>query len=282
MPEHCFERPRGRVIELSIESAALAGNRLGDPATRTVAVYLPADAEGQRLPLLVDLAAFTGSGLKRLAWTAFGQSVPQRIDRLIAEGRMGPVAVAFPDGFTSLGGNQYLDSPTLGRWERFLVEEMLPRLEAELPILPGPAHRAVVGKSSGGYGALVQGMRHAEHWAAVACHSGDMGFANLYLRDFPATLDTLARHGGIAPFLEHVLSTPALRGSDFHTLMMLAMGASYDPDPDPSAPAGIRLPVDLHTCALDPERWAAWLAHDPVEQVERPAAQRQPRFARSF
>lgn len=273
MPEHFWARPQGRIVEIEIESEALAANRLGDPSTRTVAVYLPPgydDDPGQRYPLLVDLAPFTGSGLKRLAWTAFGASVPQRVDRLVAEGTMGPVVIAFPDGFTSLGGNQYVDSLALGQWERFLVEDMLPRLESELRILPGPAHRAVYGKSSGGYGALVQGMRHAEHWAAVACHSGDMGFDLLYRRDFPGALDALARRGGIGPFLEHVRSTPALKGSDFHTLMVLAMGATYDPDPDPEAPAGVRLPVDLHTGALDPERWAAWLAHDPVHMVEQP------------
>lgn len=273
MPVHAFARPRGRVVELELDSAALRGNRLGDPSVRTVAVYLPEgydDEPERRYPLMVDLAGFTGSGLKRLSWTAFGESVPQRLDRLRAEGRMGPVVVAFPDAFTSLGGNQYIDSLAMGSWERFLVEELLPRLEAELRLLPGRAHRAVYGKSSGGYGALVQGMRHAEHWGAVACHSGDMGFDQLYRRDLPPTLDVLARHGGVAAFLEHVRAAPSLSGGDFHTLMILAMGATYDPDPDPDAPAGVRLPVDPHTCTLIPERWQAWLAHDPLHLVELP------------
>ncbi|MCX4245368.1 alpha/beta hydrolase [Paraliomyxa miuraensis] len=275
MPLHTFTRPRGRIVELTIDSAALRGNLLSDPTTRTVAVYLPEgydDDLSTRYPLLVDLASFTGSGLKRLAWTAFGEAVPQRLDRLRAEGRMGPVVVAFPDAFTSLGGNQYVDSVAMGHWERFLIEDLLPRLEHDFRLLPGPAHRAVYGKSSGGYGALVQGMRHAEQWAAVACHSGDMGFDLLYLREFPAVLDTLARHGGIAAFLERVRAVPTLAGHDFHTLMILAMGASYDPDPE--APAGARLPVDPHTCALLPERWQAWLRHDPVILVEDPPVQR--------
>lgn len=274
MPLHPFARPRGRVVELEIESTALADNRLGDPSTRTVAVYLPGgyDQTDERYPLLVDLAAFTVSGLKRLAWTPFGESVPQRVDRLVEEGRMGPVVVAFPDAFTSLGGNQYVDSPAMGRWEQHIVHELLPRLEHELRLLPGAQHRAVYGKSSGGYGALVQGLRHAEHWGAVACHSGDIDFDLLYRRELPGALDGLARHRGVAAFLEHVRSTPSLRGDDFHLLMMLAMGASYDPDPDPAAPCGIRLPVDPHTCALVPERWAAWLAHDPLRMIESEAA----------
>jgi len=274
MPRHPFARPRGRMVELSFDSAALADNRLGDPATRTVAVYLPAgyDETDEHYPLLVDLAAFTSSGLKRSSWTAFGESVPQRIDRLVDEGRMGPVVVAFPDAFTSLGGNQYIDSLAMGRWEQFIVGELLAGLEQRVRVRPGPEHRAVYGKSSGGYGALVQGLRHAEHWAAVACHSGDMGFDDLYRRDFPATLDALARRGGIAGFLEHAQQCRSLRGDDVHALLTLAMGATYDPDPDPSAPWGIRLPVDPHTAELLPERWEAWLRHDPVRIVEDAAA----------
>lgn len=276
MPQHPFSRPRGRVVELQLDSPSLA-NRLGDPTTRTVAVYLPPgyDESDERYPLLVDLAAFTVSGLKRLAWTPFGESVPQRVDRLVAEGRMGPVVLAFPDAFTSLGGNQYVDSPVMGGWESFVAHALVPALEQRLRLLPGAAHRAVYGKSSGGYGALVQGLRHAEQWGAVACHSGDMGFDLLYRRDMPAALDGLARHGGIAGFLEHVRRAAALRGDDIHLLMMLAMGASYDPDPDPAVPCGVRLPVDPHTCALVPERWAAWLAHDPLHIVEDPHARAQ-------
>ncbi len=272
MPVHSFTRPRGRVVEFALESSALDGNLLGDPSTRTVAVYLPPgyDQDDREYPLMVDLAAFTVSGLKRLAWTAFGESVPQRLDRLVAEGKMGPVVAAFPDAFTSLGGNQYVDSLALGGWERFITDDLLPGLEARFRLRRGPRHRAVYGKSSGGYGALVQGLRHAEQWTAVACHSGDMGFDHVYRRDFPVIVGVLARHSGIAGFLEHVKRAEALRGEDFATLMSLAMGATYDPDPE--AIHGVRLPVDLYTCALIPERWDAWLRHDPVHLVEEASA----------
>jgi len=53
---------------------------------------------------------------------------------------------------------------------------------------------------------------------------------------------------------------------DFSTMMVLAMAASYDPDPD--NPENIRLPVDLRTCNLDSQRWANWLAFDPLNLVE--------------
>ena len=271
MPCHNFAAPQGRVVELVLESSRLHDNMLGDPGKRIVSVYLPRDYERKDsfYPLVVDLAAFGGSGLKRLAWQGFGESVPQRIDRLIAQGHMGPVVAVFPDCFTSLGGNQYVDSTALGAWESFLVHDLVPRIETEFRVARGRRHRAVLGKSSGGYGALIQGMRHAEVWGAVACHSGDMGFEWLYLRDFPLALDVLARFGSdVGSFLDHVQTTKKLSSKEFTTLMVLAMSASYDPDPH--AVAGIRLPVDLRTCVLDSLAWERWLAHDPLRLVENP------------
>ncbi len=270
MPTHNFARPRGTVIEIEIESKALAGNLLGDPATRTVAVYLPEGYEtsDDRYPLFVDVVGFTGSGFSHIGWKAFAESVPQRIDRLIAAGKMGPVVVAFPDCFTSLGGNQYIDSVATGNWETFLIDEMIPRLESEFRLMGGRDHRAIFGKSSGGYGAIVHGLRRADAWGAVACHSGDMGFDLVYGTDFPKTLEILAEHKGIAGFLAHIESEPKLEDDDMHALMILAMAATYDPDP--SAPKGIRLPVDLDTCELDPQRWEQWLKHDPLRLAQLP------------
>ena len=95
----------------------------------------------------------------------------------------------------------------------------------------GPGRRGVFGKSSGGYGAMVHAMRHPDVWAAVACHSGDMGFELCYLADMPETLRVLADHDlSIQAFLAAVADgEPDSR--DIQCLMMLAMAASYDPGP---------------------------------------------------
>ena len=52
--------------------------------------------------------------------------------RLIGEERMPPVVVAFPDCFTRLGGNQYINSASMGAWEDFLLDEMVPAIEQRL------------------------------------------------------------------------------------------------------------------------------------------------------
>jgi S-formylglutathione hydrolase FrmB len=274
MPIHNFAPPRGRLETLTIDSDALRDNLLGDPATRRVAVYLPEgyDESDADYPLFVDLAGFLGSGLRHVGWQLFGSNVPQRLDRLVESGSMGPVVAVFPDCFTSLGGNQYVDSPAVGRWAAFLLDEMVPRIEAGFRVRRAAAHRAVFGKSSGGYGAIVHGMRHGDRWGAVACHSGDMAFDIVYRRDLPLVLDMLARHDGdIRTFVERMREADKLRGDEKHVLMMLAMAATYDPDPN--APFGIRLPVDPHTAEIDAERWERWLAHDPLRMIDEPSCQ---------
>jgi enterochelin esterase-like enzyme len=272
MPTHNFARPQGRLVELTIDSKALADNRLGDPSERSVAVYLPPgydEQDSRGYPLFVGLAAFGGSGFKLLNWQSFGENLPQRIDRLIHEREMGPVVLVLPDGFTRLGGNQWIDSPVLGRWAGFVLDELIPIVEAEFRVRPGPTHRAVFGHSSGGYAALIHAMKYGEHWGAAASHSGDVGFELLYGRELPGALAGLARHGGDPQaFLDKLWAGDRIGGAQFHTLMMLAMAASYAPED--GAPYGIRLPVDPDTCARDPHRWARWLAHDPLELADVP------------
>src|SRR6187549_1185515 len=105
-----FFGPAGSVSRLTVESQALQNNMLGDPSERVVDVYVPAGHDGQGLPLLVDLVGFTSSGLSHTNWAGFRENLPERLDRLIGEQRMPPVVVAFPDCFTRLGGNQYVNS----------------------------------------------------------------------------------------------------------------------------------------------------------------------------
>lgn len=259
------DHPAGTVTRVVVESDLLKDNVLGDPHVRAIDVYLPAGHDGAGLPLLVDLAGYTGSGLSHTNWKNFGENVPERLDRLIGAGEMAPCVVAFPDGFTRLGGNQYVNSAVMGPWEDVLITEFVPALETHFSC-GGVGRRGVFGKSSGGYGAIVHALRHNEFWAAAACHSGDMDFELCYARDFPDALRALARHGGVKAFIEQLEQSPKPSGKDIHVLMSLAMAASYDPAPD--EPFGVRLPVTLDTCERIEERWANWIAFDPLTLVE--------------
>src|SRR5829696_4535019 len=194
-------RPEGTQVVVELDSAILADNPLGDPHVRRLAVWLPPGYDegegrgrGRRYPVLYDLVGFTGSGLAHLNWRPFDENVPERVARLIADKRMGPAIVVFPDCFTCLGGNQYVNSSAVGRYADYLTRELIPFVDREFRTLASRDHRGCFGKSSGGYGAIIHGMQYAEYWGAVADHSGDAYFEWCYLPDWPRTLNELARY----------------------------------------------------------------------------------------
>ena len=67
---------------------------------------------------------------------------------------MGPCIIVFPDCFTCLGGNQYINSSAIGRYADYLTREIVPYVDREFRTLASREHRGVFGKSSGGYGAM--------------------------------------------------------------------------------------------------------------------------------
>lgn len=259
--------PAGTLHRISHRSEILGQNRLGDTATREIVVYTPHGHDGAGLPLLVDIVGFTAGGPAHANWKNFGENVPERLDRLIHDGDLPPVVVAFPDCFTRLGGNQYIDSIVMGPWATWLTTEMLEDIEGRFSC-GGTGMRGIFGKSSGGYGSIVHAMLHSDVWSAAACHSGDMAFELCYLPEMPSALRAIAKAGSVEAFVTDFEKGPKYPGNSLHDLMTFAMAGTYDPDPDPDAFCGIRLPVDLDTCELIDERWAAWRRWDPVEMVE--------------
>ncbi|WP_026369156.1 alpha/beta hydrolase [Kallotenue papyrolyticum] len=259
-----------RIEVFTITSQVLADNPLGDPAVRRLPVYLPPgyDDTQRRYPVIWMLAGFTGRGQMLLNDNLWTPTIQQQLDALIAAG-MPPVIMALPDCTTRYGGSQYINSAATGRYADHLIEELVPLVDAHLRTLPAARHRAVMGKSSGGYGALVHAMRRPDVFSAVACHSGDMYFEYCYQPDFPKFLNRIARNNNDpAAFFEEFLARKKKSGADFAALNVLAMAACYSPNPAaPGLP--IDFPFDLRTGELRPEVWTRWLEHDPVRLVER-------------
>ena len=178
---------------------------------------------------------------------------------------MGEAIVVAPDGFSRWGGGQYLDSPVSGGYETHLVHELVPEIDRRFRTRADRDGRAVGGKSSGGFGALVLAMRHPDVFSAVAAHAPDSYFELSALPDVPRAARTLRRHGGVGGFLAHFAAAPVKRPDDFTTIMMLALAASYSPDA--ARPGGVALPFDIETGEIDAEVWRRWKAWDPVEMA---------------
>lgn len=259
---------RGRVDVWALESAALRGNRAGDPHVRELAIYLPPDAAPAELPLIVVLAGYSGRGQGYLETHPWRAGLVLQYERAVLAGQAPPAVLVLPDCFTRLGGSQYVNSSFLGRYEDYVADEVVPFAERHAGARGG--RRGVVGKSSGGFGALHLAMRRPGLFSAAASVSGDCCFELCYAGAFPAALRALVRHGmDPARFLAAFAERPKPDGDAFELLNLLAMSAAYSPNPD--SPLGFDLPFELERCERIDAVWRRWLEFDPLQACERHA-----------
>ncbi|MBI5303464.1 MAG: esterase [Chloroflexi bacterium] len=259
----------GTVVIETIASEALRGNPLGDPFVRRVPIYLPpgySDSD-MRYPVVFVLAGFTGRGQTFFNDALWEETLAQRMDRLIAQGAVRPMILVMPDCLTRIGGSQYVNSPAIGQYEDHIVKELVAFADSQYRTVAHRDARAVVGKSSGGYGALMLAMRHSDVFGLLASHSGDTYFEFCYKMDFPGALRGLKRYGGLGKFWD-TMQTIRPHDRDFNmTLNTVAMSACYSPNPN--APHGFDLPFDPDTGEVRADVWARWLEFDPVNLVDR-------------
>lgn len=261
---------KSQIIIETITSDVLHDNPLGDPFVRQVPVYLPPgyQASNIRYPTVYLLTGFTGRGRFMLNDSAFDEPIQERLDRLLTTGTIQPMIVVMPDGFTRYGGSQYLNSSATGRYEDHLIQEVVPHIDQHYRTKAEPGFRAIGGKSSGGYGALVQAMRHPAIFGAIACHSGDMYFEYCYQPEFAKFLNAAARNNidsyeSLRDFLNNF--SPKMHPkppSFFDVIHLSAMAACYSPNPN--SPCGFDLPFAFHTGEIRPDVWQRWLAWDPI------------------
>jgi len=252
-----------------IESAALAGNPLGDPSERPIIVYTPPsyDAAGsKRYPVHYVLHGYTGNAAALVASRPWEINAAQWIDRLILEKKMEPAILAIVDGFSRLGGSQYVDSIHNGNYATYVVRDVVGHVDATYRTIAREGGRSVLGKSSGGFGAMHLPMEHPGVFAAFASHSGDAYFRYAHPMAFPGVHRVLERHAfDIGAFVVSFEAQNKRRGEEYSTMEMLGYAAAYSPR---SATAfDLDLPFRRDTGALDEAVFDRWLAFDPAERV---------------
>jgi enterochelin esterase family protein len=258
---------RSQIIFEDFHSKALEGNPLDDPVVRRVPVYLPPGYNpGQRYPTIYLLTAFAARGLKLLNDDLWQENIQERLDRLTNAGEIQPMIVVMPDASTRYGGSQYLNSSATGQYEDSILE-LVEYIDEKYPTITDPANRAVMGHSSGGYGALQFGMRHPGTFGLVAAHAPDLSFEMVYPMDFAPFSRFYEKAGEEG--LQEMLANPGKaleKGTSFYVLAVAAMASCYSPNPE--SPWGFDLPFDLFTCEIIPEVWQRWQALDPIHMAE--------------
>ncbi|OJY45284.1 alpha/beta hydrolase-fold protein [Pseudonocardia sp. 73-21] len=261
----------GRLDVHAIDSPALRGNALGDPHVRPLAVYVPPGAEDAgALPVIYVIQGFTGQLDRWAARSTLRPTYLELVDDLFADPAVPRALVAHVDAWTSIGGSQFVDSPATGRYATYLCEDVVSFVDAHYATRADRDHRGIAGKSSGGYGAMVNAMLRPDVFGALATHAGDACFETCYLHDEAASVRALRESydGSWENFLADLRSRPAMsKGTDGDILNSYAMAACYSADPDGT----VHHPIDPATGVLDDEVWARWQAWDPVRMAPRHA-----------
>ena len=128
-----------------------------------------------------------------------------------------------------------------------------------------------MGKSSGGYGALVMGRDRPDVFAHLACHAGDAYFEYCYLFDLPEGRGGArgrTRRGRLARRREAEGRGDEARGRRPPRPERPRDGGALRARRR-AAPLGLALPFELPSGRVRDDVWARWLEHDPVRFVPR-------------
>ena len=138
-------------------------------------LYLPPQTNlGARVPLLVYLAGLTCTE-ETFAIKGGAQRVASELGLALLMPDTSPRGANVPGEADSwdfgVGAGFYLDAtrdPWRKHWrmESYLLRELLPQVEQEMPIAPGRV--SIFGHSMGGHGALTLALRHPRRFASVS------------------------------------------------------------------------------------------------------------------
>jgi len=140
--------------------------------TRHVEVWLPPGYDSTAATRYPVLYMSDGQNLfdPRIASTGVDWGVDEAVVRLAARGVIPPVIVV---GVWNSAARGLEYSPWHGapRYARFLIEELMPRVNAEFRTLTGPQNTAVMGSSMGGLLSFYLVTRHPDAFGACGCIS---------------------------------------------------------------------------------------------------------------
>src|SRR5688500_1060994 len=214
----------GVIRRIDVPAPSLRGNLVGDPEARRVSIYLPEryfTHPRQRFPVIYLLHGFSADDRAFIAGAYQGLNVRVSMDSLIAAGKVKPMIVVPPNARNRFDGSFYANSVTTGKWEDFIVRDLVGYVDRHFRTIRSASRRGVAGHSMGGYGAIHVGMRNPNVFSAVYALS-------------PCCLSNsvLALSGSMRTHWRRALSvtdTSQIKGAGFFPNILMALSAAYSP-----------------------------------------------------
>ena len=153
--------PHGRLEMIDYESKTVG-------STRHMNVYTPPGySTVTKYPVLYLLH---GIGGDETEWARYA-SPEVLLDNLIADGKAQPMIIVMPNGRAQkedrAQGNVFASAPAFAVFERDLLDDVIPAIEARYSVAKDREHRALAGLSMGGGQSLNFGLMHVDTFAWV-------------------------------------------------------------------------------------------------------------------
>lgn len=259
------DEAKSQVVYDKITSAILENNLVNEDTERAISVYLPKgyQTESSRsYPVLYLLHGYLADHTTWYAGTlselygpreSRGINLAKTLDNLIEDGSIEPLIVVCPDNNNSFEGSWYTNSIVTGNWEDFMVEEVVPYVDANFRTLAVPESRGIAGHSMGAYGAFLLAMKHPDVYGAVYALSGTLEFALTYIYLNRDELIAATQVSDLFWFL------------DPYVKLKISRAIAYAPNPALRPFMG-ELPLDENGTLID-STWQKWLEHDIYSMV---------------
>jgi enterochelin esterase-like enzyme len=244
-----------------MHSQALEGNVLGDSPDREVLVYLPPGYEAnsdRRYPVVYSLHGNSAGGQIRLK-SYYGSPLPEIMDPLIAERKIGEIIIVQPNSINRYGGSQYANSTVSGNWADFIVHDLVAYIDRNYRTLAKPESRGLTGHSMGGRGALYLSLQYPGIFGVVYATSPDrMAFHKIEVSD-EASWRTLLNSTAPLPFERELRR-------------LLGYSVAFSPNPQ-KPPYFADFPKTLvgNSLGVNEAVMKRWATFDPAQIVEQNA-----------
>lgn len=252
----------GVIRTVEIAAPSLRVNLLGDPDRRRVSIYLPPQYSThphQRFPVIFLLHGFAADDRAFIAGAYQNLNVRISMDSLIASGKVRPMIVVTPSARNRFDGSFYANSSTAGRWEDFIVKDLVGYVDRHFRTIPTASSRGLAGHSMGGYGTLHIGMRNPRVFSAIyalsPCCLGN------------ALTDVAPGRSSAWRKAISLTDTSQIRSAGFMPNLLMALSAVYSPAPR-RPPFYIDYPFALRDDSLVLDSIVAARWKPPLEMVE--------------
>jgi S-formylglutathione hydrolase FrmB len=239
---------QGTVVNSTFYSKSLKMNR-------NLQIYLPKGYDQQSTIKYPVIYFLHGAGANHTYYT----EVPLVLNDLIGTKKILPVIVVKPDGSTGpWGGSCYTNSELYGDFEDYIVFDLIKFIDSAYNTNTSRKARAIMGHSTGAFGAMKLALKHPDVYCSVVANSGPLDFK--HFSDWIPMI--LAENGGPPVRLYNPYCTTTM----YWTYIFYTYAGAFSPNLN-NLPYKVDFPIDSVGNWID-SVWNKWLLHDPAHLVK--------------